>query len=112
MHNIDLLIDARWVVTVNDQNDVLEHHSVAIDKGRIIDILPSSVASDRYLTKNHHQLDNKVLMPGLINCHTHAAMSLLKGYADDVPLMDWLENYIWPAETKWVDEQFVHDGTE
>ena len=112
MHNIDLLIDARWVVTVNDQNDVLEHHSVAIDKGRIIDILPSSVASDRYLTKNHHQLDNKVLMPGLINCHTHAAMSLLKGYADDLPLMDWLENYIWPAETKWVDEEFVHDGTE
>lgn len=112
MHNIDLLIDARWVITVNNQNEVLEHHSVAIDKGRIIDILPSSVASDRYLPQNHQQLGDKVLMPGLINCHTHAAMSLLKGYADDLPLMDWLENHIWPAEAKWVDEAFVHDGTE
>ncbi len=112
MHNIDLLIDARWVVTVNNQNDVLEHHSVAIDKGRIIDILPSAVANDRYIPQTHHQLGNKVLMPGLINCHTHAAMSLLKGYADDIPLMDWLENHIWPTESKWVDETFVHDGTE
>lgn len=112
MHNIDLLIDARWVVTVNNNNDVLEHHCVAIDKGRLIDILPSAVAQDRYLPKTHQQLGNKVLMPGLINCHTHAAMSLLKGYADDLPLMDWLENHIWPAESKWVDETFVHDGTE
>ncbi|MCK4709517.1 MAG: amidohydrolase family protein, partial [Gammaproteobacteria bacterium] len=112
MHNIDLLLDARWVVTVNNKNDVLTDHSVAVDKGRIIDILPTSVAHDRYLAKTHHQLNNKVLMPGLINCHTHAAMSLLKGYADDLPLMDWLENHIWPAESKWVDEEFVHDGTE
>lgn len=112
MHNIDLLIDARWVVTVNDQNDVLEHHSVAINKGRIIDILPSTVANDRYIPQTHQQLGNKVLMPGLINCHTHAAMSLLKGFADDIPLMDWLENHIWPVESKWVDETFVHDGTE
>jgi len=112
MHNIDLLIDARWVVTVNNNNDVLEQHSVAIDKGRIIEILPSSVASDRYIAKTHHQLGDKALMPGLINCHTHAAMSLFKGFADDLPLMDWLENHIWPAESKWVDEKFVHDGTE
>lgn len=112
MQNIDLLIDARWVITVNDQNDVLSEHSVAVDKGHIIDILPTSVAQDTYLAKTHHQLDDKVLMPGLINCHTHAAMSLLKGYADDKPLMDWLENHIWPAESQWVDEKFVHDGTE
>lgn len=112
MHNIDLLIDARWVVTVNNQNDVLEHHSVAIDKGRIIDILPSAIANDRYIPQTHQQLGNKVLMPGLINCHTHAAMSLLKGFADDIPLMDWLEHHIWPTESKWVDETFVHDGTE
>ena len=112
MHNIDLLIDARWVITVNNQNDVLTDHSVAIDKGRIIDILPSSVAQDRYLAKTHQKLGDKVLMPGLINCHTHSAMSLLKGYADDLPLMNWLENHIWPAEAKWVDEEFVHDGAE
>ncbi|MDH5424099.1 MAG: TRZ/ATZ family hydrolase [Gammaproteobacteria bacterium] len=112
MHNIDLLIDARWVVTVNLNNDVLDNHSVAIDKGRIIDILPSSVACDRYIAKTHHQLGNTVLMPGLINCHTHAAMSLLKGIADDLPLMDWLQNHIWPAEGRWVNEEFVHDGTE
>jgi len=112
MHKIDLLLDARWVITVNQDNDVLAQHSVAVDKGRIIDILPTSVATDRYLAKTHHQLGDKVLMPGLINCHTHAAMSLLKGYADDLPLMDWLQNHIWPAESQWVDEDFVHDGTE
>lgn len=112
MHKIDLLVDAQWVITVNQDNDVLTQHSIAVDKGRIIDILPTSVAADRYLAKTHHKLGNKALMPGLINCHTHAAMSLLKGYADDLPLMDWLQNYIWPAESKWVDEDFVHDGTE
>lgn len=112
MHNIDLLLDARWVITVNENNDVLPDHSVAVDKGRIIDILPTSVAQDRYLAKNHHQLNDKALLPGLINCHTHAAMTLFKGYADDLHLMDWLQNYIWPAESKWVDEEFVHDGTE
>jgi len=112
MHNIDLLLDARWVITVNENNDVLADHSVAVDKGRIIEILPTSVATDRYLAKTHHQLDNKALLPGLINCHTHTAMSLLKGFADDQPLMDWLQHYIWPAETQWVDEEFVHDGTE
>jgi len=112
MHNIDLLLDARWVITVNEKNDVLADHSVAVDKGRIIEILPTSVANDRYLAKTHQQLGNKALLPGLINCHTHAAMSLLKGFADDLPLMDWLQNHIWPAESKWVDEEFVHDGTE
>ncbi|MDH5517807.1 MAG: TRZ/ATZ family hydrolase [Gammaproteobacteria bacterium] len=112
MHNIDLILDARWVVTVNQDNDVLEQHSVIIDKGRIIEILPSSVAHDRYLAKNHQSLGDKVLMPGLINCHTHSAMSLLKGYADDLALMDWLQNHIWPAESQWVDEEFVHDGAE
>jgi len=112
MHKIDLLLDAQWVVTVNQNNDVLTHHSIAVDKGKIIDILPTSVASDRYLAKTHQQHNNKVLMPGMINCHTHAAMSLFKGFADDLPLMDWLQNHIWPAESKWVDEDFVHDGTE
>lgn len=112
MHSIDLLIDARWVITVNNNNDVLSHHSIAVDKGRIIDILPTSVAADRYLAKTHQQLGNKALMPGLINCHTHAAMSLLKGYADDLPLMEWLNGHIWPAEAKWVNQDFVHDGTE
>ncbi|MDH5392640.1 MAG: TRZ/ATZ family hydrolase [Gammaproteobacteria bacterium] len=112
MHNIDLILDARWVVTVNKDNDVLEQHSVVVDKGRIVDILPSSVAHDRYLAKTHHPLGNKVLMPGLINCHSHSAMSLLKGYADDIALMDWLQNHIWPAESQWVNEEFVHDGAE
>jgi 5-methylthioadenosine/S-adenosylhomocysteine deaminase len=112
MHKIDLILDARWVVTVNSQNDILNYHSVVIDKGRIIDILPTSVAHDQFLAQTHKDLGQKVLMPGLINCHTHAAMSLLKGYADDYALMDWLQNHIWPAEQQWVSEEFVHDGTE
>ena len=112
MHNIDLVVDASWVVTVNADDEVLKAHSVAIDKGRIIDILPTSVAADRYLAHTHHTLDGHVLMPGLINVHSHAAMTLMKGLADDLPLMDWLNNHIWPAEQRWVNEDFVHDGTE
>lgn len=112
MHNIDLILDARWVVTVNTTDEVLDNHSVVIDKGRIVDILPSSIAHDRYIAQTHKNLGQKVLMPGLVNCHTHAAMSLLKSFADDLPLMDWLQNHIWPAEQQWVNEEFVHDGTE
>ncbi len=108
--NIDTLIDARWVIPVNPDGAALEHHSVAIHEGRIHDILPTGQA-EKYQAVTRHTLDRHALIPGLINAHTHASMNLLRGLADDLPLMTWLNEHIWPAEQKWVNEDFVADGT-
>ncbi len=110
-HQADTLISARWVVTVDHAQSVLEHHSVAITKGCIVAILPTSEAERLFSVKEHVRLPDHALMPGLINLHTHSAMSLLRGFADDLALMTWLNDHIWPAEKKHVGEQFVYDGT-
>jgi len=119
--NIDTLINARWVIPVdtannsrtksNPGNNILEHHSLAINDGKILAILPTAKAQDKYTAANEHQLANHAVMPGLINCHTHAAMTLFRGLADDLPLMEWLNEHIWPAEQKWISAEFVNDGT-
>ena len=106
------LINARWVVPIEPSNIVLNHHSVAFDKGSIVDILPTKDALTKYSMADQVNRPDHVLIPGLVNSHTHAAMNLFKGLADDLPLMDWLENHIWPAEAKWVDIEFMRDGTE
>jgi len=111
MINTDILIRARWVVPV-EPNGVLENHAVAIHNGRIADIVSSDTASTKYRASEVIDLPHHVLIPGLVNAHTHAAMSLFRGLADDLPLMDWLQNHIWPAEAKWVNPDFVRDGTE
>jgi 5-methylthioadenosine/S-adenosylhomocysteine deaminase len=90
---------------------VLEHHAVAVRDGKIEAILPTPEARTRFAGFEEVVLENHVLMPGLVNAHTHAAMSLLRGLADDLPLMRWLEEHIWPAETKHVSRDFVRDGT-
>ena len=108
---VDLLIKARWIVPVDPAGLVLEEHAVAVDKGRIVAVLPQHEATTRFAPRNIKQLDQHVLIPGLINLHTHAAMTLLRGLADDLPLMDWLQNHIWPAEARHVSPQFVIDGT-
>jgi 5-methylthioadenosine/S-adenosylhomocysteine deaminase len=107
---VDTLIEARWIIPIEPANQVLEDHSLVIVAGRIRDILPTTEARERYLPTTHHRLPQHVLMPGLINLHTHAPMSLLRGYADDLPLMQWLKGHIWPAETRFIDEEFVRDG--
>jgi len=111
MQTIDSLINARWVVPVEPPDTVLEHHAVAVDQGRIVDILPGPDAERRYQARYTHRFDGHALIPGLINTHTHAAMSLFRGLADDLPLMTWLKEHIWPAESRWVNETFVYDGT-
>ena len=108
---IDLLIEARWIIPVEPANAVLENHAIAIDKGRIVAILQQSDAGARFSAREVKQLPHHVLIPGLVNLHTHAAMTLLRGLGDDLPLMEWLQNHIWPAEAKHVSAQFVHDGT-
>ena len=90
---------------------VLEHHAVAVRDGKIETVLPAEQAQARFPGYENVALKNHVLMPGLVNAHTHAAMSLLRGLADDLPLMRWLEEHIWPAERKHVSREFVRDGT-
>ncbi|HEB94946.1 MAG TPA: TRZ/ATZ family hydrolase [Sedimenticola thiotaurini] len=109
--NIDTLIHARWVIPVEPHGEVLEYHSIAVHAGRILAILPSSEARESYQAASEHELHRHALIPGLVNAHTHAAMSLLRGLADDLPLMTWLNEHIWPAERRWVSEEFVADGT-
>ncbi len=111
MH-IDLLIQARWIITVNVSDQVLENHALAVNNGRIIDILPNVEAIDKYQPTLLKNLEQHALMPGFINAHTHAAMSLMRGIADDLALMDWLQNHIWPIELRWMSESFVKDGTD
>jgi 5-methylthioadenosine/S-adenosylhomocysteine deaminase len=109
--NIDLLIHGRWVIPVSPDDRVLEHHAIAIQGGRIIEILPSPEAQAKYQPETSHDLGRHALIPGLINAHTHASMSLLRGLADDLPLMTWLKDHIWPAEGRWISEEFIADGT-
>jgi 5-methylthioadenosine/S-adenosylhomocysteine deaminase len=117
MRQVELLIKARWVAPVSGAlagpkgDVVLERHALAVDAGRIVALLPweeadASFSADLIIERPEH-----LLIPGLINAHTHAAMTLLRGYADDLPLMTWLEGHIWPAEARWVSDGFVYDGS-
>ena len=108
---IDLLIEARWIIPVEPADTTLEHHALAVDGGRIVALLPIAQAKERYHPRRRLSLEQHLLIPGLINLHTHAAMTLLRGYADDMALMDWLTQRIWPAEHKHMSADFVHDGT-
>ncbi|MGQ9861687.1 MAG: TRZ/ATZ family hydrolase [Thiobacillaceae bacterium] len=109
--DVDLRIDPTWIIPVEPENAVLSGHAVVVDAGRIRDILPEAEADARYQARTHRRLPDHALIPGLINLHTHAAMTLLRGYADDLPLMTWLKEHIWPAERRWVCREFVLDGT-
>ncbi len=108
---IDLLIEARWVIPVNPTGRVLEHHCVAVRDGRILDVLPAAQAQAAYNAAEHVALPRHALIPGMVNLHTHASMTLMRGFADDMTLMRWLQDRIWPAEAKYVSPQFVYDGT-
>jgi 5-methylthioadenosine/S-adenosylhomocysteine deaminase len=111
MQTIDTLIHARWIVPVEPDERIYTNHSLAVDEGRILEILPSEEARLRYAPTVEHTLGRHLLIPGLVNAHTHAAMTLLRGLADDLPLNEWLNRHIWPAESRWVSEEFVHDGS-
>ncbi len=105
------LLSPRWVIPVEPAGAVLEGHSVALRDGLIEAVLPDAAAAARFPSYARVALDEHVLIPGLVNAHTHAAMSLMRGLADDLPLMRWLQEHVWPAETKHVSPQFVRDGT-
>ena len=110
---VDLIVHARWVVPVASgrEEDVYDRHAVVVEHGRIVDILPSADVGPLYAATRVVTLGEKhVLMPGLVNAHTHLAMMLLKGVADDLPLFQWLSEQIWPTEGRLVSSAFVAAG--
>jgi 5-methylthioadenosine/S-adenosylhomocysteine deaminase len=110
--SIDLLIEARWVVPIEPHGVVLDDHAVAIDGGIIQAILPVEQARQRFAPRERIVLDEHALIPGLINAHTHNPMTLMRGLADDLPLMTWLQEHIWPVEAKVMGPEFIRDGVE
>ncbi len=109
---VDLLIQARWIIPVEGDSVTYENHVLVIKDGIIIDLLPNEQSEQKYQASSIEKLTEHALMPGLINSHTHSSMSLMRGIADDLPLMDWLQNHIWPLEQKWMSEAFVRDGAD
>ncbi|MGZ5582213.1 MAG: TRZ/ATZ family hydrolase [Usitatibacter sp.] len=110
MESVDTLICAAHVVPVVPRA-VLADHAVAISGGRIVAVLPTAQALERFEAREVVRLERHALIPGLVNLHCHAAMTLMRGMSDDLPLMSWLQDHIWPAEAKHVSDEFAHDGS-
>ena len=111
MQTIDALICPRWTVRVEPEVIAEEGLALAVDSGRILAVLPLAEAERRYSPRVRHDRGRHVLLPGLVNAHTHAAMALFRGLADDLPFEVWLHKRVWPAEARWVGPEFVADGT-
>jgi len=105
------VVETGWVIPVDPPGTVLSDHAVVVVDGRVHDVLASGLSRERYPDARRIELPGHALIPGLINLHTHAAMTLMRGLADDRALMDWLQNFIWPVETRLVSGDFVRDGT-
>ena len=110
MQNADLIVFPKWIATVDNADTVLTEHALVICDGVIKDILPADFARQSYQSPRTFDLPEHLVCPGFVNVHTHAAMSLLRGVADDLPLMDWLQGHIWPAEAAHVSPRFCRDG--
>ncbi len=109
MQDVDLRLDPEWIIPV-DTPGALAAHSLIVDGGRIVALVPAAVAGQRFAPREHIELPRHALIPGLVNAHTHAAMTLFRGIADDVPLDVWLEQHIWPREGRFAAPDFVYDG--
>jgi 5-methylthioadenosine/S-adenosylhomocysteine deaminase len=112
MQHCDTLILPRWIVPVAPAGTVLEQHAVVVSDGRIAAVLPAAEARAKFQPSVLVERPDHALIPGLVNAHTHAAMTLFRGFADDLPLETWLRERIWPAEGRWVSAEMVRDGTE
>lgn len=111
MQPIDLLIEPRWLLTMEGAGAVLEDNAVAVDAGRIVAIGPRSALRQRYDARRLESRPQHALLPGFVNAHTHAAMSLLRGQPVRGPVQRWLRELIWPLENRWVSADFVRTGT-
>jgi len=107
---IDLLIEARWIIPVEPANCVLENHAIAVDQGQIVAVLQHHEAQLRFAPRQSKRLPHHIVIPGLINLHTHAAMTLRRGLGDDLPLGDRPQTPVWPAAAVYLSAAFVHDG--
>jgi len=112
MQSVDQILKPKWVVPMDCQQSVHEDYAVVIDKDRILAVDTVFNITSRYRCEQETELPSHMLMPGFVNAHTHAAMTLLRGYADDLPLTEWLSKHIWPAEAKWIGEAFITAGTD
>ncbi|KPP97144.1 TRZ/ATZ family hydrolase [Marinobacter sp. HL-58] len=108
----DIRINARWVIPIEPANTVLDHQAIIVQGERIAAVVCQEEADARFRARETINLPDHVVLPGLINMHGHAAMSLFRGLADDLPLMSWLNDHIWPAEGAFVSESFIADGTQ
>lgn len=108
---VDQIIHAQWIASGEPGQPELKNHALVIKNNLIKDILSSDQANKKYQTSEVELLPNHILIPGFVNCHTHLAMNYFRGLADDTSLMDWLKNYIWPAEKTWLSEEFVKDAS-
>lgn len=109
---VDQIIHTKWIITSETEHPLLEDHALAVKDGVIHAILPSDQINKQYQTAHELHYDNHALLPGFINCHTHIAMNLFRGLADDLALMHWLKDYIWPSEQKWVAYDLVYDASQ
>lgn len=112
MQHCDALIAPRWCVPVEPAGTVLTEHAVIVNDGRIDDLIPLDEARLKYQPSVTIERPHHVLIPGLVNTHTHAAMTLLRGLGSDLPLETWLRDAIWPVEARWISAEMVRDGTE
>lgn len=111
MQSVDLMIHPRWILPISPAHTLLTEHSLVADKGQIIDLLPTAKAKAYYQARDTHTLNHHLLMPGLVNAHAHTPMTLFRGLADDLALMDWLTHYIWPAEKAVIRAETVAIGS-
>lgn len=109
MKHIDHIAHAKWILTGEKNQRVLEDHALLIDKGVILKIMPSTEARAQYQAQHVDDFPYHALLPGLVNAHTHLGMNYFRGLGCDLQLMDWLNTCIWPAEKKWLSHDFVHD---
>ncbi len=107
----DLLVVNARVLTMDEKFSVYDPGGLAVAGGKIVAVGPSDELARRFAAKSRFDARGEIVMPGLVNTHTHAAMSLLRGIADDLPLDRWLTEHIFPAEARNVSPEFVYDGT-
>ncbi len=112
MQPVDYIICGDYVLTMNEKMDLIQNGAVAVKDKKIVDVDTADSILKRYFSEKLIEGKGRVVLPGLINTHTHAAMVYFRGLADDIPLKDWLEKYIWPAENKWLGPEFVSDAVE
>ncbi len=112
MHHHYQILQPDWIVTVNSDFEVLQDYAVVVADNRIQSLTSNDEIAELacYEQAELIRLPNCALLPGLVNSHTHASMSLLRGLADDMPLMEWLTDHIWPVESRWVGPEFTADG--